>query len=404
VDSDLQRLARLRSDYEDGLFRSCLPFWLRHSVDRQHGGLMTCLDRTGTLVDTDKAIWLQGRAAWTFATLYRKAEQNPAWLDVSRSCLSFIRRWGRSPSGKLYFTVTREGRPLRMRRYVYSESFAAMGSAALHAVTGEAELRREAIDYFATYLHHSFTPGVMPAKTDPETRPMQGLGPRMIAIATAQELRDALGEVEVAGLTFSAWIDRCIGEIAQFFYKRGEGALLELVGPAGEMIDHFDGRTLNPGHALECAWFVLREAKHRARDPRLMELGLGILDAMWSRGWDAECGGLFYFTDLRGLPVQEYWAQMKFWWPHNEAEIATLLAWQLTGDVKYAHWHAQVHEWSHRVFSDPEHGEWFGYAHRDGRISTTLKGNLWKGPFHLPRMQWTCARILAEVIEERSKS
>jgi N-acylglucosamine 2-epimerase len=162
------------------------------------------------------------------------------------------------------------------------------------------------------------------------------------------------------------------------------------------LIDHFDGRTLNPGHALECAWFILHEAKLR-RDARLRRLGLAILDGMWEKGWDAEFGGLRYFTDVRGLPVQEYWAEMKFWWPHNEAVNATLLAWWLSGDAKYARWHRLAHEWAHRVFPDPEFGEWFGYAHRDGRIATRLKGNLWKGPFHLPRMQWHGWQLIEEM-------
>jgi N-acylglucosamine 2-epimerase len=95
---------------------------------------------------------------------------------------------------------------------------------------------------------------------------------------------------------------------------------------------------------------------------------------------------------------------MKFWWPHNEAEIATLLAYQLTGDAKYAAWHELVHTWSHRVFADPVHGEWFGYAHRDGRISTRLKGNLWKGCFHLPRMQWYCLRLTDELLASPARS
>jgi N-acylglucosamine 2-epimerase len=129
-------------------------------------------------------------------------------------------------------------------------------------------------------------------------------------------------------------------------------------------------------------------------DRRLIRLGLTILDWMWPRGWDDEHGGLFYFRDLRGLPVQEYWHDMKFWWPHCEAVIATLLAWTLTGDAKYAGWHRQVHDWSFRHFPDPEFGEWYGYLHRDGRVSVRLKGNTWKGPYHLPRMLWYCRRLL----------
>lgn len=390
-------LAALQATYRDGLLQDTIPFWLKHGIDRECGGLLTGLDRDGTVIDTDKALWLQGRATWTFASLYNTVERRPEWLEASRHCLEFIRQHGAGPEGKLYFTVTREGRPLRMRRYVYSECFACIGSAAYAKATGEARAAEDAVKYFATYLRHSFEPGVMPPKTNPGTRPTIGVAPHMIAIATAQELRAALGDVVVAGRTCTQWIDRSLAEIRGKFFHPELGALLEMAAPDGSVIDHFDGRTLNPGHAIECAWFVLHEAKHRG-DAALQRLGLDILDCMWARGWDQEFGGLLYFTDLHGKPVQEYWAEMKFWWPHNEAIIATLLAWQLTGDPKYAAWHALVHDWAHKVFPDPLHGEWFGYAHRDGRISTQLKGNVWKGPFHLPRMQLYCWKLTNELI------
>lgn len=392
------QLSALLRDYDDGLVGRTLPFWLRYGADREHGGLITGLDRDGAIIDTDKAVWLQGRAAWTFSTAYLTRGQRPEWLEQARSCLDFIRDHCRGPGGKLYFTVTREGRPLRMRRYVYSECFAAIGSAAYAKATGDARAREEALGYFATYLRHSFTPGVMPPKTDPETRPMKGVAPLMIAIVTAQEIRKLLGDVMVGGTTCTGWIDRSIEEVRRDFYKPDLGVLMEAVTPEGEISDHFDGRTLNPGHAIECAWFILHEAKLRA-DAAMQTLGLAILDGMWRRGWDPEFGGLLYFVDVHGKPVQEYWAEMKFWWPHNEAEIATLLAYQMTGDAKYARWHGEVYAWSRRVFADPEHGEWFGYAHRDGRISTRLKGNLWKGPFHLPRMQWYCGNLVREMLK-----
>ena len=390
------QLAELGRGYEHDLLDDILPFWIRHGPDREYGGLITGLAADGAIIDTDKAIWLQGRAAWTLSTVHHTMRQNPEWLALARSCLDFIRTHGRGPGGKLYFTVTREGKPLRMRRYVYSECFAAVGSAAFSVAAGDARAREEALDYFSTYLHHSFTPGVMPPKTDPVSRPMKGVAPLMIAIVTAQEIRRLLGDETVRGATCTQWIDRSIAEIERDFFKPDLGALMEVVAPNGDVIDHFDGRTLNPGHAIECAWFILHEAKLR-RDARMQRLGLAILDLMWRRGWDPEFGGLLYFTDIHGKPVQEYWAEMKFWWPHNEAEIATLLAYQLTGEKRYVEWHGQVHAWSRRVFADPDRGEWFGYAHRDGRISTRLKGNLWKGPFHLPRMLWYNAGLVKEL-------
>jgi N-acylglucosamine 2-epimerase len=215
----------------------------------------------------------------------------------------------------------------------------------------------------------------------------------MIAVVTAQEIRANLGDLTIAGRTCSEWIDSSIAVIERDFLKTDEQALMETVSPSGEIIEHSEGRTLNPGHAIECAWFLMHEGRLRGNG-RWIETGTRILDWMWRRGWDEGCGGLLYFTDLRGLPVQEYWQDMKFWWPHCEAIIATLLAWKLTGEPRYAQMHRLVHDWSFTHFPDAEHGEWFGYLRKDGSVAQPAKGNLFKGPFHLPRMLWFCAREL----------
>jgi N-acylglucosamine 2-epimerase len=388
-----QGRADLAAVYRDTLLGDVIPFWLRYGLDHEQGGFLTALDRDGTVIDSDKSIWFQGRAAWMFATLFNTVEKNSEWLAAAKSGIDFLRRHGSDPHGKLYFTVTRDGKPLRMRRYVYSESFAAIANAAYARAAGDERAAADATAFFSRYLRYSFQPGYMPAKVFAETRPTIGLGPLMMGISTAQTLRENLGDITVNGLTCTAWIDWSIDQIEHRFMKPEHEAVMEVVGPNGEIIDHFDGRQLNPGHALEAAWFILHEGKCR-NDSRLIRLGLTILAWMWKRGWDEEFGGIFYFRDLHGLPVQEYWHDMKFWWPHCEAIIATLLAWTLTGDELYARWHRQAHEWSFRHFNDPEFGEWYGYLHRDGRISVPLKGNLWKGPFHLPRMLWYCWRLL----------
>ncbi|HSJ01002.1 MAG: AGE family epimerase/isomerase [Verrucomicrobium sp.] len=392
IDTPAQR-AELTAFYRTTLVEDVMPFWLRHGLDGEQGGILTCLDRDGSILDTDKSLWFQGRAGWMFATLYHTLEPREEWLSPAQSCVSFLDRHGYSPSGKMYFTVTREGRPLRQRRYAYSESFAAIAHAKLAAITGSATMAEQAIKDFASYLIHAFEPGATAPKVDPQTRPSIGLGPLMIGLATAQELRAALGDLSVSGRTFAAWADHFIGTIERYFYKEDLQVLLETVSPDGAILDHFEGRTLNPGHALECAWFILHEGRLRGEQTYLT-LGLKILDCMWQRGWDVEHGGLYYFRDLHGKPVQEYWHDMKFWWPHCEAIIATLLAWDITQDAKYATWHQQVHDWSFRHFPDAEQSEWYGYLHRDGTPSVTLKGNLWKGPFHLPRMLLLASNIL----------
>ena len=379
---------KLLATYRDGLLADTMKFWFPRSVDTEHGGFLHCLDRDSSLVDTDKSVWVQGRMSWMLLTLYNTIEQRPEWLAWAESGLDFLERHCFDENGRMYFHVTREGRPIRQRRYAYSESFAAIACAAHARATGSERSALRAVELFDRFTRWNFTPGLMPAKFTGE-RSMLGLAPRMITIVTAQELRANLG----AQPRFNEWIDQCIEEIRRLFVKPDLRVVMECVGPKGEIMDHFDGRTLNPGHAIEGAWFILHEGKLRG-DQNLIRLGCDMLDWMWERGWDEEFGGIFYFRDVFDKPVQEYWHDMKFWWPHNETIIATLLAHELTGDAKYARWHQLVHDWAHRHFGDPQHGEWFGYLHRDGRLSVPLKGNLWKSFFHHPRMQWYCWQAL----------
>lgn len=386
--------SHLASIYRTTLLDDVMPFWLRHGMDGDHGGIMTALDRDGSLLDTDKSVWFQGRAGWMFATLFNTVERRPEWLEASRSCVQFMRDHCFAPDGKMYFNVTREGLPLRMRRYAFSESFAAIANAAYASAAQNEQAASDARHCFGSYLHYSFTPGAVPTKFEP-TRPMKGIGAHMIAIVTAQELRAHLGDVTIAERTLTEWIDHSIAVIERDFLKPDLRVLMESVGLNGEVIDHIDGRTLNPGHAIECAWFIMQEGRHR-NDQRLIQLGCTILDWMWARGWDDEHGGLFYFRDVFNRPPQEYWHDMKFWWPHCEAIIATLLAWKLTGESRYSGMHRLVHEWSFARFPDRVHSEWYGYLHRDGSVSQPAKGNMFKGPFHLPRMLLLCWQLLTE--------
>ncbi len=387
------RRSKLISTYRDGLLEDTLPFWIKHCVDREHGGFMMSLDRDGTVIDTDKGVWQQGRFTWLLGELYNNVEQRPEWLELAKHGAQFLDDHCFDPrDGRMWFHVTRDGKPIRKRRYAFSESFAAIAFGELAKATGDQRYAEKAKRTFQRFIDHNLDPqGIDPKFTD--TRPLRGLGFPMITIATAQELRESIDLPEA-----NEWIDRSIDDIRRFHLKEDIQCVMETVGPSGEIIDHFDGRTLNPGHAIEGAWFIMLEGKRRG-DGELIRTGCQMLDWMWQRGWDPQNGGMLYFVDVNGLPVQEYWHDMKFWWPQNETIIATLCASLLTSDSKYERWHRMIHDWTYSHFPDADHGEWFGYLHRDGSLSSTLKGNLWKGPFHLPRMQLVCWQLLAESSE-----
>jgi N-acylglucosamine 2-epimerase len=383
--------ATLAGFYRDRLFNDTLPFWFPRCIDDRHGGYLTCVDRNGAVVDTDKSVWAQGRMAWLLATLYATVEPREEWLRWSRAGIRFLREHCLDADGQMFFQVTCDGQPLRKRRYVFSEAFMAMALAAYARAACDDAAAGEAKQAFAAFRRFTETPGLLPAKVDPVTRPSKSLASPMITLGIAQTLREALGEdAETTPL-----IDRCIEEIRTSFVDDARECVWEMVGADGEALDHFEGRLLNPGHAIEAAWFILNESRYRGGDAELTAMGTRMLEWMWARGWDTTHGGLLSFVDVRGLPVQEYWHDMKFWWPHNEAIIATLLAWKLTGNTHYLGMHDRVHRWAHEHFADPERGEWFGYLHRDGSVASELKGGLWKSAFHLPRMQLFCWQLLA---------
>lgn len=381
-------LQALQSFYEKQLLDDTVPFWFPRSFDEKNGGYLLMRDADGTLLDDDKAVWIQGRASWLLATLYNTVEKKPEWLEGSKLGIDFLLEKCFDTDGQMFFHVTREGAPIRKRRYFFSETFAVIALAAYAKASGNTYYVEKAKALFEVCNQYADGTKKLPPKFA-GTRPAKGIGTPMILLNTAQQLRENMGSD-----AYDGYIDRYIHEIKTNFVRPDIRCVMEQVAPDGSIIDHIDGRTLNPGHAIEGAWFILHEAVHRNNDPELIALGCDMLEYMWERGWDKEQGGIFYFRDVYNRPVQEYWQDMKFWWPHNEAIIATLLAYLVTGKEKYAEWHQLVHHYAYGHFHDKQYGEWFGYLHRDGTLAQTAKGNLFKGPFHLPRQEWYCSQIL----------
>ena len=383
-------LQNLKEFYQNQLLNDTVPFWFPRSIYTQFGGYLLMRDHDGSLLDDDKAVWIQGRASWLLSTLYNTVEPKQEWLDGAKSGIDFLNNHCFDTDGQMFFHVTRDGQPIRKRRYYFSETFAVIAMAAYAKASGDEAAAEKARYLFGKCIEYSSTPGLLPAKFT-STRPSKGIGTPMIMINTAQQLRETIGDSRC-----DEWIEKWINEIERDFVKDDIKCVMEQVAPDGSIIDHIDGRTLNPGHAIEGAWFILHEAKYRNNDPRLITLGCKMLDYMWERGWDKEHGGILYFRDVYDKPVQEYWQDMKFWWPHNEVIIATLLAYTMTGDEKYAKWHKMVHDYAYSKFHDKVNGEWFGYLHKDGTIAQTAKGNMFKGPFHMPRQEWYCLQLLNE--------
>ncbi len=389
--------ARYRRDLTDDI----LPFWLNHGWDKVNGGIYTCLDREGNLMDSTKSVWFQGRAGFIFAFAYNNVEKRPEYLEMSRSCLDFIEAHCFDTDGRMYFEVTADGRPLRKRRYVFSECFAAIAMSEYALATGDRTYAEKALKLFKDIEHFINTPGILEPKYLPTQRAI-GHSVTMILINTAARIREVLPDP-----VLNEQIEASVEAIRRYFIHPEFKALLEMVTPEGELIDTINGRVINPGHCIETAWFLLEEAKFRGWDEGsgrdIKEMALQILDWSWDWGWDTEFGGIINFRDCKGFPAQDYSQDMKFWWPQTEAIIASLYAYEATGDTRYLEMHQLANDWAYEFLPDPVYGEWFGYLHRDGSVAQPAKGNIFKGPFHIPRMMIKSSMLIDTILAKAKK-
>ena len=380
--------------YKSDLTENIMPFWLEHGLDRKNGGVYTCLDRDGSLMDPTKSVWFQGRFAFICSFAYNNVEKRPEWLEAARLTLDFIEAHCFDNDGHMYFSVTAEGRPLRQRRYVFSETFAAIAMAEYSLATGDRHWAERALKVFDDTQRFLSTPGYLAPKFE-ESVQLQSHSIIMILINVGSCLRKVIDDPKL-----TQQIDDSIARLKKYFIHPEFKFLLETVGMNGEFIDTNLTRTINPGHCIETSWFIMEEAKLRNWDKEMLDMALEIFDWSWDWGWDKQYGGIINFRDCRNLPPQDYSQDMKFWWPQCETIIASLYAYLATGDEKYLYRHERISEWTYAHFPDADKGEWYGYLHRDGTVAQPAKGNLYKGPFHIPRMMIKGYMLCKEILEK----
>lgn len=369
----------LHQHYQQALLDDIIPFWTRYSLDEVQGGFFTCLDRTGLVFDTDKFIWLQARQVWTFAMLYQQLGPRPEWLTIARHGADFLEAHGRAPNGDWYFSLRQDGRPLVQPYNIFSDCFACMAFGKLYQITAEARYAEIARSTFRRIWARQTEPKGPYEKSVPGTRPLRSFALPMILCNLALEIEPLLPVADVQTV-----LDNCVETVMGPFYDPGKGLILENVQPDGQFSDSFEGRLLNPGHAIEAMWFVMDLAARMERPALAAEaVRRGLM--MLEKGWDSAYGGIFYFMDALGHPPQQLEWDQKLWWVHLETLVFLAKAIQMTGSQEAARWFELVHRYTWDHFPDPAHGEWYGYLNRAGQPLLDLKGGKWKGCFHVPR-------------------
>ncbi len=428
-------LEALRQRYLDELRNSVIPFWIHHGFDREHGGFFTCLDRDGQVFDDRKYIWMQGRAVWSFSKFYNELDRNSEWLDIAKAGVQFLEAHAFDSQGRCWFSTSRDGlTPTGYQRKPYAAVFVFLGYWEYFKASGDFRYHTLALALFDRIREWIADPTLLgrPLPVAPN------LADCMVVLSMAVEISTVTSDpkyIQIIRDSIAA---------AETFLDPDAQVLLENTPDATTP----EGRLFCPGSSIEVAWFLIhaetllqnhdalvlegkdRLPQHYARIRKWID----VIERSLELGWDRQFGGLYYFMDLQGKPTLQLESSMKLWWPHTEAIYACVLALMETteyaarmhkkanaatkknatlvsalnpdrkvGDPKnsrsYAERAADLDQeipkwtgWLERVdgytfahFADPEHGEWFGYSDRQGNLTHTLKGNNYKGCFHVPR-------------------
>lgn len=439
--------------FDTELYESVLPFWMVHAPDADHGGFYDCLAADGTVYDTKKHVWLQGRMAFMLARVANEATDaqlavlakacvarvatgtssasmassianagasisgvrvapiaatREAMLAAATSCVDFLLTNAVDKrTGHVWFALTADGRPAMAQRKPFAAAFMGMAIAEIARATQDVARFEEAIVWLRKFREWAENPSLLrgagPAGATeylPLNQPMILLN--MIAVYS-KFFKD---ETEAA--TFMAAERAASVKEILMHWQPDLGATVENVRPDGSVdMTSSEGRLHNPGHAIEAGWFVMEEGM-RTGSADLVAQGAAVARASLDKGWDghlvagsaaasegARRGGIVYFLDVGGHEPTQLEADMKLWWPVCETLIALSMEYAATGSADAVQRLNIVAAFAAEHFSDASgHGEWVGYLSRDLRVTHGFKGGPYKGCFHVPRALMMSAQLL----------
>ena len=369
-------LPELRTRLYDQLFQVLLPFWDKHGIDHQYGGIMCSLDYDGSLANTNKNLWFLGRALWIYSYLYNHFGGDPQFLEVARKTKEFVFQFAQQADGWWAEELSREGKVLRpFSGDTEGMYFIADGLQEYAAASGDGHCREVALALFKKLFRQFNSPSFRYRGSDFQylwnskvaVRP-QGLW--FLNLNTATHFLERGNDPEIAAIA-----DQALDALIHRHYNSEIGLNTEML--------YFDftrpkeeERKSRLGHGVEALWMAMDEANRR-HDEALWNTCAERIRHHLDVGWDYVYGGLSQWVnvdhptyqwppetppgarvEMRFTGEYEY---MKPLWAQVEVLVAALYIWERT----HAEWAARYFDMAfdivNRKFSQKDRGFPAGY-------------------------------------------
>jgi len=367
----------LLEKYTAELLDRTIPFWLRYGMDWKHGGICTCISDRGKVLSTDKYMWSQLRAIWTFSALYNRIERRQEFLDAAEQIFAFVKKYGRDEQGNWLFLVSQDGQPLQGATSIYADGFAIYGFTEFAHAIGNPEAIQFARETYANVQRKLAQPGSYPTAPLPIPAGAKAHGISMIFSLVFDELGRYLNDPAIIG----AGLEHA-NQVMDVYRRPECKRLYEFALLDNMFMETPPGRVVNPGHAIESMWFMIHI--YQQNDTARVRQAIECIRWHIELGWDPEYGGIVLARDAAGSHWEAF-ADAKIWWPHTEALYALLLAYELTKEDWCLEWFERVDAYAFGHFPVPHYGEWIQNLDRQGRKMDATVALPVKDPFHLSR-------------------
>jgi N-acylglucosamine 2-epimerase len=356
-------LPELRKTLHDELFNVLLPFWDKYGVDHEYGGVMCSLDYDGTLMNSDKLMWFQGRAIWIYSFLYNNFGQNPRHLEIARKTKEFVLKYAPQKDGWYAELLSREGKVIKpFGGDIEGIYFIAEGLQEYAVAAQDNEARHLALTLVKKLFRYFNRPEFRYAGPDfPNLKPdgpcVRPQGTWMLNLNIATQILKRWNDPEIAEIA-----DHAADAIFNRHYNPEIGLNTEMLyfdftRPPGEE------RKSRVCHGIEVLWMVMDEANRRG-DSSMWNACAERMHRHLDAGWDRIYGGICQWlnvdeggyqwppetpvgTDFAFRFIGEY-NYMKTLWGMNEVMVGCLNVFERTG----ADWAAKYFDLAYHVIKE----------------------------------------------------
>ncbi|HJO95383.1 MAG TPA: AGE family epimerase/isomerase [Victivallales bacterium] len=384
------------------------PYW-KNYIDEEYGGVFTCISNDGKeLINEDKYLWSQGRYLWLLCRLYLLSDKIN--LDIDRKKLKsdcyktvkFIVDNAVLDDFKIVFLTDRFGNHKtiencdRLDASIYADCFVILGlTGFIKTFKGNNKLTKLLINIYDSVIqriqNYDFLSEPYPVPDGYRTHAVP-----MILINIELELIEAFSARErELNEKLQSNIELHVNEIMNIFYNN-DNTISEFIKGNGDRDYSMLGNHRNPGHTLECMWFILQYCSLFKKSELIDKIN-SVIKKNLDIGWDKKFGGLLRFTDAGGnKPDGEFHGSryeqlildtwdMKLWWPHSEALYALLYAYKFKKDDELSYWFDRMFEYTFDIFPKNSDKEWIQIRKRNGETNDMVVALPVKDPFHIIR-------------------